>query len=761
MSNEPDIVRHRWVRRLTGPLAAAVVLATFWGVMLSSLREKSLTSDEIVHATAGYTYWKYRDYRLNPENGILPQRVMALPLILGNYQPPPLDSEAWRGSDEWGVADIWFHQMGNDLPGMLRRGRGAVGALTVLLGALVWHTARRLFGPVGGMISLLVFVASPIVLANGALMTSDATCSLFFLASTLGLWAMLHRLTAARVLISALLIGGLFVSKMSAVLMLPIGLALVTARLIRGQPLWIGFGIDRELASRAQQASAFTAAIAVHLVIVPVVIWGFYGFRYAAFGPSATAQDRFQHPWEFVLEEPGAQSVASAPPALAAQAFEFVRQHQLLPEAYVYGYAHAWRFSRVRSAFFNGEYGISGWKAFFPYTFLVKTPLPMFAILLLAAAAAFAKWRDAAQRTGTPVPRQIAGAFHATLPLWALLVVYWAAVIPSRLNIGHRHIMATYAPLFILCGASAHWLEAWWSRARAGSPVLTPGRMAKSCALALGGLVIVLFAEMGFRYPHYLAYFNGIVAPSKGYRHLVDSSLDWGQDLPGVKRYLDSHPQQRSNYLSYFGTASPAYYGISARILFSAAGWDLPRTPLRELLTPPNELATQLAVARNAWPDCEVVTKNALPDGRIQVLFLQQPALPRLGGGTYFVSATMLPAIWFGPEGPLGPWNARFEATYQELSRAIQPLLVADAQLRAEALAKLPVTRWTEIFESFAQFRFARLTAYLRQREPDGQIGFSILVYQLTDADLERALHGPPPELGVDFPRLLTQRGEL
>jgi hypothetical protein len=274
-------------------------------------------------------------------------------------------------------------------------------------------------------------------------------------------------------------------------------------------------------------------------------------------------------------------------------------------------------------------------------------------------------------------------------------------------------------------------------------------------------LLVWLFADVGYRYPHYLAYFNGIVTPAKAYRHLVDSSLDWGQDLPGLKRYLDAHSSEGSNYFSYFGTASPAYYGISATSLFSPTGLDLPRTPVRELQTPPAEFETQMAVAMRAWPDCEVVAKRALPNGHISVLFLRKPALPHLGTGTYFISATMLTAIWFRPDGPLGPWNERFEATYQQLYGTIQPLLDDDARKRAEAFAKLSVPRWTEIFESFAHYRFARFTAYLRQREPDDNIGFSILVYKLTAADMERALHGPPPELGVDFPSLLIQRGEL
>ena len=244
-----------WFRRLTGPLAAAVILAAFWLFMLASLREKSLTSDEIVHVTAGYTYWRFDDYRLNPENGNLPQRVMALPFLWGDFPFPSLDSDAWRRSDEWGMGDQWFHQMGNDVTAMLARGRAASGLMAVALGALVWAWSRRLFGPLGGLLSLGLFVLSPSILANGALMTSDTACALFFLGATWGCWSVLHRVSAGRVLVSSLVMGGLFVSKMSAILIVPIAVTLVLARLIDGRPLPVTIGRPRELVRRGQQAA--------------------------------------------------------------------------------------------------------------------------------------------------------------------------------------------------------------------------------------------------------------------------------------------------------------------------------------------------------------------------------------------------------------------------------------------------------------------------------------------------------------------------
>src|SRR5439155_13724202 len=125
-------------------------------------------------------------------------------------------------------------------------------------------------------------------------------------------------------------------------------------------------------------------------------------------------------------------------------------------------------------------------------------------------------------------------------PLLVLLGVYWAAALVSHLNIGHRHLLPIYPPLFILAGGAL------------------PRLRVPLAALAV--------AEGLLAWPHYLAYFNPIAGGARnGYRHLVDSSLDWGQDLPGLQRH---HPA----YLAYFGTGSPRYYGIVASLLPSFIG---------------------------------------------------------------------------------------------------------------------------------------------------------------------------------------------
>ena len=64
-------------------------------------------------------------------------------------------------------------------------------------------------------------------------------------------------------------------------------------------------------------------------------------------------------------------------------------------------------------------------------------------------------------------------------------------------------------------------------------------------------------------HPHYLAYFNELIGgPKNGYKYLVDSNLDWGQDLKGLKHYMDEKGIKKIK-LGYFGSADASYYGIN------------------------------------------------------------------------------------------------------------------------------------------------------------------------------------------------------
>jgi len=791
-----------WWRWLTGRAGAAALLAGFWVLLAASLWHKSQTFDELGGVTAGYTYWRYNDYRLDPENGNLPQRLAALPLLTGKYPFPPLETAAWRGSNVWALGYQWLYQMGNDATGMLRRSRAVCGLLAVALGALVWIWSRHLFGPAGGLLSLLLFVFSPSFLANGALVTTDTAVALFFLAAVAGIWAVLHRLTTARLLGSALALGALFVTKMSAPLIVPIALLLLAARLIARRPLPVALGPWRcTLARRGEQGLAFAGAALVHGLIVVIVIWASFGFRFAAFAPAGGGGQLFYR-WEVLLGKPDPltllsqldldpaqtttvekllqrpelqtewwapahlqaleylrqnvltpaqtqaleQKITAPPPEWTARVIDFFRRHQLLPEAYLYGQSYMLRFSHLRNAFLNGEVSLGGWWWFFPYTFLVKTPPVMFAILGLAIAAALVRRRETDPGAAGP-------GWYETLPLWALLGVYWAAAMLGHLNIGHRHLMPAYPPMFVLAGAAAWWLDGWLGASR----VIRTAASSKPARL-LGAVLALLVAALAVQvlafFPDYLAYFNCFAGgPARAYRHLVDSSLDWGQDLPGVEHYLERHPTTGPVYLSYFGSASPNYYLSSAqrvRYLYSFLGQDNP-PPLMAVQLPVDGLRARLAELLRAHPDYNIVGEGRTGTNQIGLALLQNPDTLRLTGGTYLISASMLQPVMYQVQGPLGPWNRRYEEAYQTLAARVRPLLSPEAKVRLAALGQHTLPEWQLTLTFYDMCRFARLTAFLRERKPDANIDYSILVYRLTDADLAKALDGPPPPYGHDF----------
>ena len=725
-------------RRLPAGLLAAAVLAGFWLVLQASLWEKSATYDETVHAAAGCSYWRWGDYRLNPEAGNLPQRVAGLPLALGPYPLPSPGSADWRAAREWGVADAWFHRLGNDFTGMLHRGRAACGLLAVALGALVWRTARRMFGPAAGMLALMLYVLDPTILANGALMTSDTAAALFFLAAVLAVWSALGQLSAKRVALAGLAVGGLLVSKMSAFLILPAALVLGAARLARGGPLAVSAGAwRRELHSRRARAAALALAAVAGAAIAVSVVWGFYGFRYSAFAAGPGGHDPS---WGQVLGDPPGPGIP--------QVFDAARRHELLPEAYVYGCAYAWRFSRWRDAFLNGEHSLTGWPGFFPYTFLVKTPLPVLGILALSAVATAARWRARRRREGTGLLRQAAAAAYDTAPLWVLLAADLAAVMSGHLNIGHRHMLPVYPALFILGGAAVAGEERLFRRL---------------AALA----ICVLAAETAWRFPDYLSYFNGLVRPSEGYRHLVDSSLDWGQDLPAAKRYVDDHPRDGPFILSYFGSASPAAYGVRAETANCAMPADEPpgSLPVQTLDFAPDALDAGVGDFLRRHPEYELAgTADVGASGLRRAILLKKAPALRLRAGTYLVSATVLQQMEYNLRAPWGPWNRRFEERYQRLRIELDPLMGDDPEARAAALARGSARDWLGLLKDVGEFdalRFSRLAAWLRRRPPDGNLHGSILVFHLSGADLGAALDGPPPELGRDLPGELVRSGLL
>lgn len=649
----------RPVRRHAASITAAALLVGYVAVALASVRNKSTTSDEIVHLTAGYSYWVYHDYRLHPENGNLPQRWVALPLVLTDgLRFPDGTHPGWARSNMWAVGDSFFHDLGNPTDRMLFAARSAAVVFGVGVALQVYFWGRRLWGTGGGLLSLAVCVLCPTTLAHGPLATSDVCLTCFLLASVTAVWRVLQRVTRARLAVCALALGLLALAKHSAPLVAVMAAALVLIRVFAGPPVVVALGArERTVGSRRGRFGAALGAAAVCAAGALAILWAGYGFRFAAINTAELPPGRFAESMSsWAADMPVAWGVL--------RAAEYAR---VLPEAYTYGTAYVIA-HRERYAFFLGEYSTAGWAGYFPYCFLVKTPWPLFGLLALAVLAVVRR---------PPAPRPVSGGgdpvplWYRAAPLWVLWAVYWGFALTSTLNIGHRHILPTYPPLYILAGAAALWLA----------------RPVRAAGWAVVGLLVWSAGVTASAFPHYLAYFNPLLPPREAYTALVDSNLDWGQDLPLLRDRLATG-DPRPAYLDYFGTGRPVSFGIQATTV-------------------------------------------------------RRPADPGVEGwrpGRYCVSATRLQAVY---EPGRRDWTPELEATYRVVLELHRKLAAGEALPGGVRSFAEPEER-EALRRLIAELQYIRLLIHLRNRRPDDTVGYSILVYDVGEEELREVLEGRP-----------------
>ena len=649
----------------------ASLLALHWLLAVSSKVRESTTADELAHLTGGFTYWKFNDYRIQPENGNLPQRWAALPAFVDHAKFPEIsDSAYWRTSDAWVLGYQFFYETGEDHFPRLMAGRAMIALFSVATGVLVFAWSRALFAATGALVSLGFFAFSPTFLAHGALVTSDVCMTFFFLASVGAYWRHLHDRRLRWWLLSAVVFGLACVAKFNAVLLLPMMALMALVRAWGSAPLEFA---GRTWSTRASKLGGIALSTLGHGAVAVLVIWAFFGFRYSASNPALPIAEHFIRPWEVTLSHIGHYA-----PIIRGMA-----AWHLLPEAFLYGFSFVLEMSDFRSGFLDGNYSIVGWYRFFPLAFLYKSTLPLLLACVAMLGITIRRVRAChVIRDKHAWSSETAVALRAKLyrvtPLLVLFAVYWLVSLTTKLNIGHRHIMPTYPVLFIFAGVLGSWLT--FRRPLA--------------ALFVTGLLTWQVVEAVRIYPDYLAYFNLIAGgPANGHRHLVDSSLDWGQDLPGLKTWLDYNGRGEPTYLSYAGSGEPDYYRIRARRLPFINGFKI-----------------------------------------------QQPWL-KLEPGVYCIGATMLEHVY----SPIrGPWTQELEKEYQFM-RTFEPafeVYFKDPKQRAELDRQSSPEKWQHAWTRHDLLRFARLCHYLRARRPDAEVGYSILIYRLTDEELAATTTG-------------------
>jgi len=519
--------------------------------MLLSVRQESQTMDEAESLFPGYLQLAAGDFSIRPGYPPLSENVGALPLLVMRPRIPPMTNA--EASDYRGGRIFLY---GNRASRMLLAARIAMTVFPLLLALMVFLATREMFGTAMALIALALMVFEPSILAHGPLVTNDMALACCLFGAVYAFWRYVVNPNAWR-LAAAGMAGGLtLAAKHSGLILFPIWFLLALVELLapsrgrqesddypRGKadgPQSTGVlattsvGQDTDatvLRSRRKLALRLLLALIVVGVFSVTVLWGFYRFRYrAAAGAPAPILASY-------LGAVRSQGTAAAI-AVAGQA-------HLLPEAYLAGLAYFYSTDSRPTYLLGTRYSHGVW-FYFPTTLVIKCTLGFLLLLVLAP---FALVRGPAGR------REI---------LWMLIpaVVFLGASMTSNLNIGVRHVLPIFPFIIVLASVGA-WVLA---------------RRHRAWLAVVSGLVLIHAASSLRAFPNYLAYSNELWGgPSETYRVLTDSNVDWGQGLPAVKHYLETHAATPC-WLAYFGSVDPAYYHLPCKLLtvFSAGIWERP-----------------------------------------------------------------------------------------------------------------------------------------------------------------------------------------
>jgi hypothetical protein len=499
--DEPPRERTVWLWRGATCAAAAVFLV----LCILAARRETPTIDEFGHVPAGANYWKHGQFILYAKNPPLLRLWMALPVVADSrvvvpaFGGNPLAWGPWEYGQKFMEANRVLYL------DYFFRARLMVVLLGLATGALIFLWTRRLFGERAAAVAASLFFLSPPILAHGHLATVDMGCTFTILAACLALGWACRRGGAAAMAVAGTALGVALAVKFTALLVVPAVLVLLLS--------------SREAAhaSPGKRAALWARDAAIVISAALLVVNASYGFK-----GSFHRLDSYRFYSRFCL---GVQ--AAAPGALPVP----------MPRDYLLGFDAVKRDTESGEEFqsyLRGEWSRQGWWHYNLVALLVKTPVPV----LLLALAGIALWR----RSGVAA----AETWPIVLPA-ASLFLFLSAF--NSVNTGIRYVLPLYPFLHLATGAVF---------AERGGGGRSRWRDALAIFALAAGLVTAVAA-----YPDELAYFNVIAGGSEhGHEWLLDSNLDWGQDLYRVPAAVARLKPSGPIGLLYCGHVDPGLYGI-------------------------------------------------------------------------------------------------------------------------------------------------------------------------------------------------------
>lgn len=483
--NTPFYKNHSAIRRFF-PLFVVLFIVIGIYRITSISGVYSETVDEPPHIACGMEWL---------EKGVYNYEVLHPPLArISTAILPYLDGNHGYGEPNMVREGTAILHTNNEYVHNLTLSRLGVLPFFIIATLSLWFWTKRLYGDVPALLAVFIFTTLPPILAHAGFATTDManTAAFFTLCWAYTLW--LENPSVKCSVLLGLAAGFAFTSKFSAVVFLPffaLGYAIVVRLQQHGRIDWRNIRYRRRI-----------GRFCITLAVAFIAVWGVYRF---SFGPllHGVHLDQLRYEVETRLgpDDPTGEKLISLGQIPVP-----------MPEFW----------DGILTAFWKNKVGhatfLLGHKLhkksdirFFPVALSVKTPLA--SLLLFLAGCGFIILAVKKNRH-----------WKLVLPVFSITIIMLLCLM-SNINIGVRHILPVYPFLAMIAGYGL------WR-------IFT---VQKYYGPALAVVLIFWQVSIGVAaHPDYLPYFNEL-AGSHPENILVDSDLDWGQDMLRLQTYIREH----------------------------------------------------------------------------------------------------------------------------------------------------------------------------------------------------------------------------
>lgn len=540
----------RWKMEKSAKAISMLGLITSLGLIVYLDFAYAPTIDEPAHLAAGCRILLYGDHDLYKVNPPLPHALCAMPVVFSDAK---FD---WRdlgtGRCEWLVGDRFLRNNKQNSFALIGMARFALASTWLIASLVIYFWATALYGRSSGVAAMWLWCFNPSAMAAGASLCTDCAATAFCVLAVFSYRDTFFGKSFVSIGMAGLCLGLAVLCKTSMFFLFPIYMLI-------------------EILQSGRAAVWRVGPLAVLFCIAIVVINSGYGFQ-----RTLTPLRDFEFHSETLAGHPTEKQTFSIQRESTGNRFRSSWTGSIpvpIPAAMLEGIdLQKFDFEYSGWSYLRGHHQKGGWWYWYIYALFVKTPLGTLVLAAVAVARIIGTgsgWRFLWRRFQPAIhfrstvcahtkslidesgdESRIAGGI-SICEHWILLApaVCLFLLVSSQTGFSRylRYVLPCYPFAFI-------WISQIFS-AKMGLPAW----VRKCCWGFLGWSVISSLSV----YPYSLSYFNELAGgPENGPAHLIDSSVDWGQDLLFLSDWINEHPNAHPLNLSMYTAADPSIAGI-------------------------------------------------------------------------------------------------------------------------------------------------------------------------------------------------------